>query len=64
MKDVTKFFTEVRSELSKVMWPSWDELVSSTIIVLVVMAFFSLYLGSLDFGMSQVASYVFSRFGA
>ena len=64
MKDVAKFFHEVRSELTKVIWPSWDDLVGSTIIVLFVIAFFSVYLGVLDFGISQIAKYVFSRFGA
>ncbi|TET06529.1 preprotein translocase subunit SecE [Candidatus Dependentiae bacterium] len=63
MKDAVKFFNEVRVELSKVIWPSWDEFVGSTIIVLVVIAFFSGYLGVLDFGLSRIADYIFSRFG-
>lgn len=64
MKNVANFFYEVRNELSKVVWPSWDDLVGSTIVVLFVLAFFSIYLGVLDFGMSQVAKNIFSRFGA
>jgi len=63
MNDVTKFFNEVRIELLKVIWPSWDEFIGSTIIVLVVIAFFAVYLGVLDFGMSQLAEYTFGRFG-
>jgi len=64
MRNVAKFFYEVRGELTKVIWPSWDDLVGSTVIVLFVIAFFSVYLGVLDFGMSQIAKYIFSRFGA
>ena len=63
MKNVTKFFSEVRIELSKVIWPSWDEFIGSTIIVLIVIAFFSVYLGFLDFGMSRLASYIFAQLG-
>ena len=64
MSNVFNFFHEVRGELSKVIWPSWDELVSSTIIVLFVLAFFAVYLGVLDFGMSQGADYLFKQFSA
>ena len=63
MKNVVKFFYEVRIELSKVIWPSWDEFIGSTVIVLVVIAFFSVYLGVLDSGLSQLANYTFERFG-
>jgi len=63
MNDVVKFFNEVKVELSKVIWPSWDEFVGSTVIVLVVIAFFSVYLGMLDTGMTKLANYVFGRFG-
>ena len=35
-------------ELSKVMWPSFDEFVGSTIVVLFLVVIFALYLGALD----------------
>lgn len=63
MKDVARFFYEVRIELSRVIWPSRDEFVGSTIIALMIIAFFSVYLGVIDFGLSQLANYAFARFG-
>jgi len=63
MNDVVKFFNEVRVELSKVVWPSREDFVGSTIIVLVVIAFFSVYLGMLDTGMTRLAKYLFGQFG-
>jgi preprotein translocase subunit SecE len=43
-----KFLRDVRVELSKVIWPGRDEIVSSTIVVLVAVAFFAVYIGLLD----------------
>ena len=43
-----KFLRDVRVELSKVIWPGKDEVVSSTIVVLVAVAFFALYIGLID----------------
>jgi preprotein translocase subunit SecE len=63
MKNVAQFFYEVKSELSKVVWPRWNEFVGATIVVLVLMALFSLYLGVIDFWLSRMAGYVFKVYG-
>jgi preprotein translocase subunit SecE len=64
MADVFRFFREVKSELGKVVWPKYGEFVGSTIVVLVLVLFFSVYLGLLDFMLSRAAEYVFDYFGA
>ena len=46
---IKKFLSEVRGELSKVIWPTRQELVGSTIISLVFILIFAVYLGGLDF---------------
>jgi len=43
-----KFMREVRSEMSKVTWPSWIELKGSTILVIIVSVFFAVYLFLVD----------------
>jgi len=63
MRDVVQFVHGVRSELSKVVWPKWDEFVGSTMVVLFLVAVFALYLFGLDSGMSWLAGYVFERYG-
>ncbi|MBN1549100.1 preprotein translocase subunit SecE [Candidatus Babeliales bacterium] len=63
MKSMTQFFNEVRSEMAKVVWPTWTELVGSTIVVLIVVTAFSLYLGSVDYVISRTAEAVFTRYG-
>lgn len=58
-----QFFKEVKSELGKVVWPSYDEFVGSTIVVLVLMTAFAIYLGAIDLALSHMAQYIFAKFG-
>jgi preprotein translocase subunit SecE len=43
-----KFLRDVKVELSKVIWPGRDEVVSSTVVVLVTIAFFALFIFLID----------------
>jgi len=43
-----RFLREVRSEMAKVTWPTWDELKGSTILVIIVSVFFAVYLFLVD----------------
>ncbi len=54
------FFREVRQELAKVVWPNFNEFVGSTIVVLIIMAFFAVYLGAVDFGLRIIIEYILS----
>lgn len=57
-----QFFKEVKSELGKVVWPRYDDFVGSTIVVLVLMTAFAIYLGLVDLALSHLAQYVFVKF--
>lgn len=59
-----RFFSEVNVELSRVVWPKFDEFFGSTVIVLVIVAIFALYLGALDFGFTYLARLIFEQYGA
>jgi preprotein translocase subunit SecE len=63
VKDFFQFLRDVRGEFSRVVWPTFDDFIGSTIVVLVVMTFFAIYLGSLDLVFSRLAQYVFSWYG-
>lgn len=45
---VTRYLREVRSELARVTWPTRQELIASTLVVVIVVLILSLYLGSWD----------------
>ena len=49
MKKVIQFFSESYAELKKVVWPSRDEVASSTRGVIVSVVIFALVLGIVDF---------------
>ncbi|MGE0206259.1 MAG: preprotein translocase subunit SecE [Candidatus Babeliales bacterium] len=59
MKDVIRFFSEVKLELGKVVWPDFNELVGSVIIVLLLVCAFSVYLGAIDLFFYRIAERIF-----
>jgi preprotein translocase subunit SecE len=54
VRDLRTFFSEVKSELKKVTWPSKQEVYNTTIVVILTTVFFGFYLYGLDLVMSQV----------
>jgi len=58
MKNVAQFVKEVQLELSKVTWPKFDEWLGSTIVVLLLMSFFAIYLGLVDKGLTELWRFV------
>jgi preprotein translocase subunit SecE len=55
------FFSEVRSELKKVTWPSRKEVYSTTLVVIATSILFGFYLWGLDIVFSRVMSLVLAR---
>jgi preprotein translocase subunit SecE len=49
---LVRYFYEAKEELEKVAWPSRQETIRSTLIVIGVSVGVSLFLGALDFGFS------------
>ena len=60
IKDAIKFLQDVRVEFSRVVWPKFDDFIGSSIIVVIIMCIFTLYLGVIDFGISRLAHRIFS----
>jgi len=60
-KRVSRYLREVRQEIKKVTWPSKEEIISSTLVVLVTVAFFVLLIGSLDFVFAKLVRFVAFR---
>lgn len=51
----TRFLKEVRFELSKVTWPTKQELIGSTIVVIVLSLILSIFIGIVDYGLATLA---------
>jgi preprotein translocase subunit SecE len=50
MKNVKTFLKEVKVELSKIVWPTWNEFVGATIVALIVILAFTLFLSVVNYG--------------
>ena len=57
-KKVAKFFQEVRVEMSKVAWPTRDELFASAKVVIVISLLFALYIFVVDTGLSRIMGFI------
>ena len=53
-----QFIADVRFEMTKVSWPSWEELKSSTFIVLGLSLVLIVFLFSIDFLLSKILNIV------
>jgi len=63
IKNMMHFLKGVRLELIKVVWPKFDEFIGSTIVVLVIVCAFAIYLGVVDLMFSKLARYIFTLYG-
>jgi len=59
LNKVTGFLNEVKGELSKVSWSTRQELVGSTIVVIMITLIMGLFIGLLDLLLSQGLSLLF-----
>jgi preprotein translocase SecE subunit len=59
--ELKAFFTEVRTELKKVTWPSRREVYATTVVVIVTTLFFGFYLWLLDVGLSWLYEHTVGR---
>lgn len=55
------FLREVRSELGKVVWPTKNEVVKLTVVVLAVSIGVGIYIGGLDLVMAQFMNLLVKR---
>ncbi|MBU0604804.1 MAG: preprotein translocase subunit SecE [Candidatus Omnitrophica bacterium] len=61
MAKIKSFFKDIRLELGKVSWPTKDELIGSTGIVLVSLALLALFIGICDAGLSALVNIIMSK---
>ena len=52
------FFEEVKTELSKVTWPTRKETLATTWVVVVIIFLISLYLGACDVVLAKLMKYI------
>ena len=60
LASLPSYFKTAWSELKKVSWPTRKETWRNTWVVIIVSAFFALFLGALDYGLKYLLEYILS----
>ena len=55
------FLKEIKLEMTKVSWPTRDELIGSTVIVLVSLAILSAFIGACDLVLSKIVNIIMAK---
>ena len=58
-----EFLHDVRVEMKQVTWPSREEVISTTTVVVATVAFFGVFLAVVDWLVQRGVTYVFKVFG-
>tara|TARA_B100001996_G_scaffold368881_1_gene341802 strand:- start:594 stop:776 length:183 start_codon:yes stop_codon:yes gene_type:complete len=58
IRKLRQFLTDVQFEMSKVSWPNWDELKSSTYVVLSLSLILIVFLFFIDFVLSKILNII------
>jgi preprotein translocase subunit SecE len=61
-KRIAKYVHDVRVEMSKVNWPSRDDVVSTTVVVVITVGLFAAYFAAIDTGLSYLVNRLFKLF--
>jgi preprotein translocase subunit SecE len=61
---VREFWTDTRAEMKKVTWPNRQEVVGTTVVVVVATVVFAVYLWGCDIIFYKMIDFLFTKFGA
>jgi len=61
--DTREFLHDVRVEMKQVTWPSKDDVISTTTVVIATVFFFGVFLAAVDWLVQRGVAYVFKIFG-
>ena len=57
-----QYYQDVRSEMKKVSWPGRQEIIGTTVVVIIATFFFGIYLGVVDYFVSQAMAKLITYF--
>jgi len=63
LANMREFLHDTRVEMKQVTWPSREDVVSTTWIVVVTVAFFGVFLWLVDLGVNRAVQAIFKKFG-
>jgi preprotein translocase subunit SecE len=63
LANAREFLHDTRVEMKQVTWPSREDVVATTWVVIATVAFFGVFLWLVDMGVQRVVQYILKRFG-
>jgi preprotein translocase subunit SecE len=63
VQGMNEFLQETRVEMKKVTWPTRDDVVSTTGVVIATVFFFGVFLWLVDLGVQHGVQFIFKKFG-
>jgi preprotein translocase subunit SecE len=63
LANMQEFLHDTRVEMKQVTWPTREDVMSTTWIVVVTVAFFGVFLWLVDLGVQRVVQAIFKKFG-
>jgi preprotein translocase subunit SecE len=61
-KKIANFFTDVKTEMQKVSWPTREELINSTLIVAAVSLMFTVYIFGVEYILAWTMRFLMNLF--
>ncbi len=61
MQQIINYFSEVKVELTKVVWPKREEVIRLTMVVIFISLIVALYVGGIDFGFTKLLESILTR---
>ena len=58
---VSKFFTDLRGEIKKVVWPTKKQVLNNTVVVLVMVIISAILIGGFDILLNTIRDFALSR---
>ena len=63
MPNIFSFLKEVKEELGKVAWPSREQTIRYTVLVILVAVGVGLFLGGLDYILTKITAFLIENYG-
>ena len=63
LTNAREFLHDTRVEMKQVTWPSREDVVATTWVVVATVAFFGVFLWLVDMGVQRVVQYILKKFG-
>lgn len=63
MPNIFSFLNEVKEEMTKVAWPSREQTIRYTVLVVIVAVVVGLFLGGLDYILTAITQFILENYG-